>query len=377
MKDEFLAVVSHDLRTPLTSILGWASILSTGKVDEAKTRRGIDTIQRNARAQARLIDDILDVARIISGKMRIELEPTDVQSVVQASVDAIRPQAAAKELAFAVSLEPVPPTLADSERLGQVVSNLLSNAIRFTPHGRTVELRLRADGDEIVIEVCDSGRGIAPELLPHVFDRFRPEGLATQGDRHGLGLALTIVRHIVELHEGTVSAESSGVGLGSRFVVRLPIRAGVTLEQSTISVVAQKVRAAPLHPLGGVRVLLVDDDADSGEFLTQVLGSAGAEVVVAPSSQAAFALFENSRPHVLLSDIELPEMDGYAFIREIRKRPAEQGGTVPAAALTAYARPQDASAALRAGFDLHVAKPIEPFEVVNIVFDLARLPPRC
>jgi PAS domain S-box-containing protein len=372
MKDEFLAVVSHDLRTPLTSILGWAGMLSSGTAEPPKLRRGLETIQRNARVQARLIDDILDFARIISGKLSIERRAVDIRTVVQTALEVVHPAAEAKGVRVEAVLQPVPITSGDPDRLQQVIGNLVTNAIKFTPAGGRIEVSVRSAGDGIDIQVRDTGRGIDAEFLPHVFDRFR-QGNATTGG--GLGLGLAIVRHIVQLHQGTVTAESEGVGHGSTFVVRLPVRSlpGLADSPTPRAVDASAPQGTPARVLRGVRILVLDDDADSRELLGQVLGGAGAEVIGAPTFREAIDILEHSTPDVLLSDIALPGKDGYAFIREVRARPRDNGGSIPAAALTAYTRPQDASLAREAGFDVHVAKPVEPFEIVDVVADLVRL----
>jgi CheY-like chemotaxis protein len=375
MKDEFLAVVSHDLRTPLTSILGWAGMLSSGTPEPPKLRRGLETIQRNARVQARLIDDILDFARIISGKLGLEPRPVDIGAVVRTVLEAVHPVAEAKGVRIEATVEPVPITLGDPDRLQQVIGNLVTNAIKFTPGGGRVEVSVRSVAGSIDIQVRDTGCGIEAEFLPHVFDRFRQGDSTTAGGHGGLGLGLAIVRHIVRLHQGTVSAESEGAGRGATFVVRLPVRHAPSIADSP-SVPAPGVAessATQARVLRGIRILVLDDDADSRELLTQILGAAGAEVICAATFRDAIDMLEHSTPDVLLSDIALPGKDGYAFIREVRARPRENGGRIPAAALTAHTRPQDARLAREAGFDVHVAKPVEPFEIVDVVADLVRL----
>jgi PAS domain S-box-containing protein len=375
MKDEFLAVVSHDLRTPLTSILGWASMLSSGTPEPPKLRRGLETIQRNARVQARLIDDILDFARIISGKLRIEPRAVDVAAVVQTALEVVHPAAETKGVRVEATLEPVPITSGDPDRLQQVIGNLVTNAIKFTPEGGRIEVSVRSTGGGIDIQVRDTGRGIDAEFLPHVFDRFRQADSTSAGGHGGLGLGLAIVRHLVRLHHGTVSAESEGAGRGATFIVRLPLRdpPGVADSPTAPALGVSEPLGTAARVLRGIRILVLDDDADSRELLTQVLGTAGAEVISATTFREAIEIFGHSTPDVLVSDIGLPGKDGYAFIREVRARPKEHGGRIPAAALTAYTRPQDASLAKEAGFDVHVAKPVEPFEIVDVVADLVRL----
>jgi PAS domain S-box-containing protein len=373
-KDEFLAVVSHDLRTPLTAILGWAGMLSSATQDPAKLRRGIETILRNARAQALLIDDILDIARIISGKLRLEPRAVDIQEVVHGALEAVDPSAQAKGVALETHLDRVTPTSGDPARLQQVVWNLAMNAVKFTPKGGTVQVHLKLVDGDVQIQVRDNGRGIDPEFLPQVFDRFRQADSTTARAQGGLGLGLAIVHHIVDLHGGSVTAESAGIGLGSTFTVRLPVREPAATQEPAVEPSSPELREEGTQSdkvLRGVKVLVVDDDADSRDFLTQVLTSAGASVVSAASSGEALDLFHRSPPNVMLSDIGLSGADGYSIIREIRALAKNKGGMVRAAALTAYTREQDATRALEAGFDVHIAKPVEPFELIGIVAELA------
>jgi PAS domain S-box-containing protein len=367
-KDDFIAMVSHDLRTPLTAILGWVGLLLAGTPDAVKLRKGLETIQRNARAQALLIDDVLDVARILSGKFLLEERSVDVRAIVEASLDAVRAAAETKGVELSTNLAGVPVTSADPDRLQQVVWNLAMNAVKFTPEGGKVGVEVRPAGAEIEIEVWDTGRGIDAAFLPHVFDRFRQAAPTPARKEGGLGVGLAIVHHIVELHRGTVTAQSEGPGHGSRFVVRIPVRAAIAATATP----PQERPSPPSKALHGVRVLVVDDDGDTRAFLTQVLGAAGGEVITAPTSSEAIELFQSAPPDVLLSDLGMPGKDGYSFIQEIRGLPPAQGGGVRAAALTAHTRPEDVARALDAGFDRHVKKPIEPGEVVRIVAELAR-----
>ena len=380
-KDEFLAVVSHDLRTPLTAILGWAGMLLSADQDPAKLRRGLETIQRNARAQALLIDDLLDVARIISGKLHLEPCAVDINTVVQGALEAVYPSAQAKEVTLESHLEQVPTTLGDAARLQQVVWNLAMNAVKFTPKGGIVDVCVELVDGDIQIKVRDNGRGIDPEFLPHVFDRFRQAESTPARSQGGLGLGLAIVHHIVELHEGSVVAESAGPGQGSTFTVRLCVRKATTPDGRAVQQRSSEHREAETDAakmLRDLKVLIVDDEDDSRDFLTQVLGAAGAEVASAGTSREGLDLFHRLSPDVLLSDIALPGEDGYAFIREIRALSRDRGGMVRAAALTANARPEDASHAVDAGFDMHIAKPVEPYELIGIVAGLAERghPPR-
>jgi PAS domain S-box-containing protein len=370
MKDQFLAVVSHELRTPLTAILGWTGILQSTTPDGTRLARGLETIQRNAKAQAHLIDDILDVARILSGKMRLEIRPMDLMASVNAALDSARPAAEAREIQLEATLAPVLLMLGDPNRLQQVFSNLTTNAIKFTPKGGTIRVGAERQGDQIQIRFEDDGCGIDPDFLPHVFDRFRQADSGSTRRQGGLGLGLAIVDHIVRLHEGTVVANSLGVGRGSTFVVTLPIRP--VLEEA-LAPASPQPGARVDAILRGMKILLVDDEADSRDFLSQVLGAAGAHVICAASSAEALDRFARSRPDVLLSDIGMPGEDGYSFIRQVRALDKERGGTIPALALTAYTRPEDAARARDAGFDMHVPKPIEPLEVVGVVAQLALL----
>ena len=362
-KDEFLAVVSHELRTPLTALLGWVRLLRTGTPDTAKLERGLDVIERNTRAQASLIDDLLDVSRIVSGKMVLDLQTLDLLPVVEAALDAVRPAAAAKPVELHCAVGPGDKTVrGDPNRLQQVVYNLLSNAIKFTPAGGHVELRLERAGRHVVITVSDTGVGMAREFLPHVFERFRQAGDSSTRQHQGLGLGLAIVRHLVELHGGGVAADSPGEGQGAAFTVRLPVTA---LRPADEEPEAPGGRAH--RRLAGVRVLVVEDDPDSRELLLLALAQQGAVTAAAASVPEALERFREHRPDLLLSDIGLPGEDGYALIRRLRALPAAEGGDVPAVALTAFAKQEDRRRALEAGFQEHVAKPVEPELLVGVL----------
>jgi PAS domain S-box-containing protein len=373
MKDEFLATVSHELRTPLTAILGWTRIIRGGKLDPARFIRGLDVIERNGRAQAAIIDDILDVSRIITGKLRLELDAIDLPAVVQSAIDTVRPAADAKNIGIDWQSDlPNQRYSGDPDRLQQIVWNLLSNAIKFTPKDGHVEIITTQINSHIEIHVKDTGQGIDPAFLPHVFDRFRQaDGTSTR--RHGgLGLGLAIVRHLVELHGGTVEVESPGDGLGATFTVRLPVRAVQVPVRAPREMVA--FRPTPrLHtqPLSGLRVLVVDDEPDARELIATVLEQAGARAIVAGGAQMALDLLVREHPDVLLSDIGMSGSDGYALMREVRALPPEEGGKIPAAALTAYSRAEDARQAIESGFQRHVAKPVEPEVLIAQVAALA------
>jgi signal transduction histidine kinase len=343
-KDEFLATLSHELRTPLNAILGWAHLLRSSRLDEAAMTHGLEVIERSTRAQARLIDDLLDESRILTGKLRLERRPVDLAPVVEAAVDAVRPALEAKGVTLAVALDRHAGVVqGDATRLQQVVWNLLSNAAKFTAPGGRVEVRLVRAGPHAEVAVSDDGAGIAAELLPLVFEPCRQGDSSPTRVHGGLGLGLTIARHLVELHGGTVSAASPGAGQGATFRVRLPVAA--------LSGDARDPGAPPAAvDVAGLSVLVVDDDADARETIAVVLGQRGARVETAGSVQEALAAIDRARPDVLLSDIGMPGEDGYALIRRVRALPPERGGCVPAAALTAYAGAADRARVLAAGF---------------------------
>jgi signal transduction histidine kinase/ActR/RegA family two-component response regulator len=378
MKDEFLATVSHELRTPLTAILGWTRIIRGGKLDAARFMRGLDVIERNGRAQAAIIDDILDVSRIITGKLRLELDAIDLAAVVQAAMDTVRPAADAKGIRLEWKSDlPDRRFTGDPDRLQQIVWNLLSNAIKFTPKGGNVEITTSQIDSHIEIHVIDSGQGIAADFLAHVFDRFRQaDGTSTR--RHGgLGLGLAIVRHLVELHGGTVHAESDGDGKGSRFTVRLPVRAvQVSSRGEESSTPPPPIAASSDQPLLGLSVLAVDDEADARELIATVLEQAGARAITVSSAEEALTALARERPDVLLSDIGIPGSDGYSLMRRVRDLPPDAGGNIPAAALTAYSRVEDARRAIEAGFQRHVSKPVEPDVLIAQVAALAGRQPQ-
>jgi PAS domain S-box-containing protein len=369
VKDEFLATVSHELRTPLNAILGWASMLRGRGVDPSISK-GLEVIHRNAEAQARLIEDILDVSRIITGKLRLLLAPTDLTLLVNDSIEVVRPSAIAKAIGIEFKNREEPAiVLGDPERLRQVIWNLLSNAIKFTGAGGRVTVEISQEGSMITLSVTDTGKGIDPAFLPHVFERFRQADSSMARQFGGLGLGLAIVRHIVELHGGTVTAESAGSGLGATIKVVLPVRAVVQVAQERGST------RPPSRPdrslLEGLRVLVVDDDPDARELLQDVLLEAKAIVETADSADAGIASLRKFRPHVLVSDIGLPREDGFSFVRRVRALRPEEGGGIPSIALTAYTRAQDRTKALAAGFTTHIGKPVNPDELVAAVANLA------
>ncbi|UJR85788.1 PAS domain-containing protein [Sandaracinus amylolyticus] len=374
-KDEFLAMVSHELRTPLNAMLGWSRLLETGGLDEAKRARAVEVIARNARAQAQLIDDLLDVTRVVSGKIRLEVVRVDLTRVIDAALESMRPAADAKQLTVEVQRDPAASEmLGDADRLQQVVFNLLSNAVKFTPPGGTVRVRSERIEHALRITVTDSGEGIDASFLPYVFERFRQAEVGTTRSKGGLGLGLAIVRSLVELHGGTIHAHSAGRGHGATFTVVLPIAPERTEpRRGSPSSPSMPAMAPPActPTLHGVRVLVVDDERDARELLRTVLEGCGAEVTTSASVSEALARLDARVPDVIVSDIGMPGEDGYALIDRVRRRAVEDGGRVPAVALTAFARTEDRTRALRAGFDVHVAKPFDPTELLLVVANAA------
>jgi signal transduction histidine kinase/ActR/RegA family two-component response regulator len=375
-KDEFLATLSHELRTPLTSILGWTHLLRTGQIDEARAASALETIERNARTQSILIGDLLDVSRIITGGLGLDVHPLNPVPCVEVAIDAMRPAAEAKGVRLQkVLATDVGSILADPARLQQIVWNLLSNAIKFTPGGGRVEVRLERVASHVEIIVNETGEGIKADFLPFVFDRFRQADGSITRQHGGLGLGLAIVRHLVELHGGTVKAESLGEGQGATFTVNLPLAAVHTQDRGSrrVDAAAENTQLAVECPerLEGLKVLVVDDEADMCELLKAMLGDCGAEVTSAGSASEALELLEPLRPDVLISDIGMPGEDGYFLIGKIRALPAARGGKIPAIALTAYARAEDRLRILRAGYQMHVPKPVELPELVAVVASLA------
>lgn len=376
LKDEFLSTVSHELRTPLNAILGWSQILRTRKLDEASMNRALETIERNARSQVQLIDDLLDISRIITGKIRLNVQTVELLPVIEAAIDTVRPAADAKDIRLQSVLDPAAgPVLGDSERLQQIIWNLLSNAVKFTPkHGR-VQVYLQRINSHVEIVVADTGQGISAEFLPYVFERFRQANGSITRSFGGLGLGLAIVRQLVELHGGTVHAESPGEGQGATFTVKLPLIAvgPAAIEPERVHpTVGGSIPFACSSQLDGLRILIVDDDPDMRDLLTYTLEGCGAEVVAAASANEAIsALTESSPPlDMLISDIGMPDEDGYALLHRVRRLESKNGGRIPAIALTAYARTQDRTAALLAGFQFHIAKPVEPAELVAVIANL-------
>ncbi|HQR36034.1 MAG TPA: PAS domain S-box protein [Blastocatellia bacterium] len=369
LKDDFLAMISHELRAPLTAILGWAQMLRSGTLDRASAERALTTIERNAKSQAHLVGDLLDASRISTGKLSLEGKPVELMSVVDAAVDAVRPSVEAKNLRMQIVMEPwVGPFNGDPERLKQVVWNLLSNAIKFTPAGGLIEVRLERLENKALLIVSDTGQGIDPEFLPHIFDRFRQADSSSKRQQGGLGLGLAIVKHIVELHGGAIYAYSRGEGQGSDFMITLPLAVQkVEAQEGELwpeSLPEAQTRSGNLR---GIKVLVVDDERDTREVLSVMLNRYGTEVRTAGSVREALEVLSEWKPDMLVSDIGMPEEDGYVMIRKLRALPADQGGQLPAVALTAFASPADKEKSLAAGFQRHLAKPVEPVELAKIV----------
>jgi signal transduction histidine kinase len=373
-KDEFLATLSHELRSPLGVILTWVALLRSGRIDDAGKSRALEAIERNTRHQAKLIEDLLDVSRIISGKMRLDVGVVNLPEVVDAAVEGVRHAADAKGIQLEVLRgATVGPVSGDPARLQQVIWNLLSNAIKFTPLSGRVAVRVERVDSQAQIQVTDSGRGIDPAFLPHIFERFRQADPSTTRSEGGLGLGLAIVRHLVELHGGTVRAESDGFGQGSTFTVRLPLRA-VSLPIATALPVRTLASAPPptlLPDLNGLRVLVLDDEPDAREAIAAVLEGCSAQVTAVATVREALAAVERGAAQVVVSDIAMPSEDGYGFIVGLRRLPPDRGGTLPVIALTAHAGFEERQRILAAGFDHYLAKPIEPQELAATVARIA------
>lgn len=363
MKDEFLATLSHELRTPLTAILGWAQVLRRGSRDQADLHRGLQTIERNARAQAQLIEDLLDMSSIASGKVRLEMLSLAPAAIAAAAIDTVRPAAEAKQIRIERDFEPAPGMVAgDASRLQQIIWNLLTNAIKFTPAGGRIQVGIRREGDQIAVAVRDNGVGIAPAFIGHVFERFRQADATTTRKHGGLGLGLSIVKHLVEQHGGTVCAASDGEGRGACFTVRLPRRHGGNQALDSGSDGAPRRHAA--HDLSGMQVLVVDDEDDARELIKRILNDCNADVLTAATAGEALTLLQHARPDLMLSDLGMPEVDGYGLLDRIRALGPARGGDLPAIALTAFARSEDRIRALSSGFLAHISKPVEPNELI-------------
>jgi len=380
-KDQFLAVLSHELRTPLNAVYGWARMLRAGQIQgEADVTRALEVIERNANAQVQLVDDLLDVSRVISGKMRLDVRKVDLSIVVEAAADAVRPAAEAKGIRLQSVLDPrAGPITGDPDRLQQIVWNLLINAVKFTPKGGQIQVHLQRINSHVEIVVSDTGQGIAPDVLPVIFERFRQADSSSTRTHSGLGLGLALVKHLVELHGGTVVAQSAGATRGATFVVGLPL----TIAEFPLGPLPRVHPTAPSAeplpagtPLDGLKILVVDDDPDALELTTAILESSGAGVRRCFAAPEALDALREWRPDVLVSDIEMPGEDGYSLIRKVRALDPAQGGRTPAIALTAYGRTQDRILSLAAGYSMHVPKPVDPGELTTIVASVAARPPQ-
>lgn len=371
-KDEFLAVVSHELKTPLHAIKGWAELLRQKRLSPNDADHAIEAIARNARAQQEIIDDLLDVSRIVTGKLRLEFQPISIRAILNAAVDTIRPSAEAKNIKLSLGLHPLPEKiLGDQHRLQQVIWNLLSNAVKFTPEGGHIKITAEQIGEQVKITVQDNGQGINSNFLPHVFDRFRQEDASTQRKQSGLGLGLSIVRQLVEMHGGTVCADSLGTGEGARFVIHLPVQSGDRRNQiSPIHETALPEGKVFKWSLSGTRVLIVDDEKDSRDLIKHIVMHEGVEVRTASNAATAYDVIDKWLPDVIISDIGMPDVDGYDFIRQLRIRMAQQNIEIPAVALTAFSRSEDRLRAIAAGFQMHVTKPVEPLELLTVLASL-------
>jgi signal transduction histidine kinase/ActR/RegA family two-component response regulator len=375
MKDEFLATLSHELRTPLNAILGWSQLLMAREYVDAEVTEGLSVIERNAKVQTRLVEDLLDMSRIVAGKLRLDVQTVDIREVIEAAVASVQHSADARGIRVQKVLDPtVGPVRGDPGRLQQCFWNLLSNAIKFTPRGGTVQVTLERVKSHIEACVIDSGVGIEPDFLPYIFERFRQADSSSKRMYGGLGLGLSIVKHLLELHGGTVRAKSGGEGLGAAFCVELPLMVVRTAERDSGCDGPEDtapMRAMDCPRLDGIKVLAVDDEPDARQLIKRVLEECGAEVVLASSAGEALECVVNGRPDMILSDIGMPGEDGYEFIRKVRALPPDAGGRTPAAALTAFARSEDRTRALLAGYQTHVAKPVEAPELVAVVASLA------
>ena len=370
LKDEFVSIVSHDLRTPLNAMLGWTALLQKGSLAPSITARALQSIHDNATRQAKLIDDLLDFSRITGGRMALDRDEIDLRDLLRNVIESMVPATAAKRIELQFSAAPDAVILGDIRRLEQVFFNLIGNAVKFTDEGGRVDVSIACQDKSVEVRISDSGIGIEPEFLPHVFDRFRQADSTTTRAHGGVGLGLSIARQLVEAHQGSISVESDGKGRGSTFIVRLPMISGSVV--TPVSTSPPEPRASGAVRLDGIRVLVVDDESDSREVMAHALVDSGATVSVAENARRAMEILEESEMDVLLADIAMPEEDGYALIHRIRSSPAGRIAAIPAAAVTAHARDDERRRALAAGFHLHLAKPFEPGQLTRTVQALAR-----
>ena len=379
LKDEFLATVSHELRTPLNAILGWGQMLQAGKVGQEEQQRALETIYRNAKSQAQLIEDLLDTSRLITGNLRLNLSPTSIIPIIESALDVVRPGAEAKGVTLSSDYDSETYTIiCDPHRLQQMIWNLLTNAVKFTPQDGNVQIKLEQTNDVVNIVITDTGQGISPEFLPFVFDRFRQADSSSTRSHDGLGLGLAIVRHLAELHGGAVKATSEGKGKGATFILTLPLS---VIENPKIETIqeetnGQKAEQSFNASLEGIRVLIVDDDVDTCEMLNFALNQRGAETQSSNSVEEAFAALDQWQPNVLLTDINMPGEDGYTLISRLRALTPETKANIPVIALTAMARPEDSENALSSGFQLHLAKPIDIQELAEAILHLTKKMPQ-
>ena len=374
LKDEFLATLSHELRTPLNAILGWSQLILSGNMKQEDVHRGLETIERNARAQNKLIEDLLEMSSIISGKVRLDMQRLDIPSLVDAAVESVRPTAQAKGIILEKTIDRcLNPISGDSNRVQQIFWNLLSNAIKFTQRGGKIKIVVEQIGSYLEISIHDSGLGISPDFMPYVFDRFRQADASLTRQYSGLGLGLAIVKQLVELHGGTVRAESAGIGKGASFIVDLPLVATSDEVANEPLPLKQNPLARENLSLSGVNVLIVDDELDARELIKRILTHCRANVITAASAMEGLELLKSEKPDVLISDIGMPGKNGYQFLLEVRDLPAESGGKIPAIALTAFARPDDHISATKAGYQGHLTKPVEPRKLVAEISKLLGL----
>jgi signal transduction histidine kinase/ActR/RegA family two-component response regulator len=374
LKDDFVAMVSHELRTPLNAISGWTDLLLRNRHDEAFMTRGLDVIARNTRLQTQLISDLLDISRIVSGKLRLEIQSVDLASVIDAAIETVQHTADEKAITIAREVErTMGPVSGDPGRLQQVMWNLLSNALKFTANGGRVEITLRSAGESAEIVVRDNGVGIRKEFLPYVFDRFQQADASRARRFGGLGLGLSIVKNLIEFHGGTVSAASDGENSGATFTIRLPLAPAARPIEARLASAGSLATLAEGVSLDTIRVLVVEDDVDSAAFVKSLLNMHGAAVDTASSAKQALTMIDANHPDILISDIGLPEMDGYELIEEVRRRDAAAGGRILAIALTAFARSEDRTRALLAGYQAHVAKPVDAAELLATVATFAEV----
>ncbi|HEX8491441.1 MAG TPA: ATP-binding protein [Pyrinomonadaceae bacterium] len=373
IKDEFLTTLSHELRTPLTSILGWTQLLNTGQLNKELRARALEVMERNARAQRQLIDDLLDISRIVTGKIRLDARPVSLAPIIEAALDSVRPTAALREIQLHLHLDANEVRVqGDSTRLQQVIWNLLANALKFTPEGGSIAVSLERLKETARITVTDTGQGISPEFLPYVFERFRQADSSTTREYGGLGLGLALVQYLVELHNGTVRVESQGEGKGATFTVNLPLVAEREPDEGHQPIPHTTTTSANcVEEIEGLRVLVVDDDVDFCEMVGLALGKCRVEVRLATSAAEALEMLESWLPDLLISDIGMPEEDGYSLLQKIRALPRERGGQIPAVALSAYATDVDRERSLAAGFQLHIVKPVELKELAGALASLA------